>query len=86
MKWNARKAMSVQERKMEMEDERMKKEELSALMSELHNDIDELAEMQSRLREKKADSDSIFAITKAIWQIKADRDKHLEEFRNGGHE
>ncbi|MEE3309751.1 hypothetical protein [Sharpea azabuensis] len=55
-------------------------------MSELHNDLDELKEMQSRLREKKADSDSIFAITKAIWQIKADRDKHLEEFRNGGHE
>lgn len=44
----------------------MKKEELSALMSELHNDIDELKEMQSRLRENKADSDSIFAITKAI--------------------
>lgn len=86
MKWNAHKAMSVQERKMEMEDERMKKEDLSALMSELHNDIDELTEMQSRLRENKADSDSMFAITKAIWQIKADRDKHLEEFRNGGHE
>lgn len=84
MKWNASKAMSVQERKMEMEDERMKKEELSTLMSELHNDLDELKEMQSRLREKKADSDSIFAITKAIWQIKADRDKHLAEFRNGG--
>ena len=31
----------------------MKKEELSALMSELHNDLDELKEMQSRLREKK---------------------------------
>ena len=44
----------------------MKKEELSTLMSELHNDLDELKEMQSRLREKKAD-----------------RDKHLEEFRNG---
>lgn len=29
-----------------MEDERMKKEELSALMSEMHNDIDELKEMQ----------------------------------------
>ena len=86
MKWNARKAMSVQERKMEMEDERMKKEELSALMSELHNDIDELKEMQSRLRENKADSDSIFAITKAKWQIQDERRKHLEEFRNGGHE
>ncbi len=69
-----------------MEDERMKKEELSALMSELHNDIDELKEMQSRLRENKADSDSIFAITKAIWQVKAERDKHLAEFRSGGHE
>lgn len=67
-----------------MEDERMKKEELSALMSELHNDLDELKEMQSRLREKKADSDSIFAITKAIWQIKDERDKHLAEYRNGG--
>ena len=31
----------------------MKKEELSALMSEMHNDIDELTAMQSRLREKK---------------------------------
>lgn len=67
-----------------MEDERMKKEELSALMSEMHNDIDELKEMQSRLREKKADSDSIFAITKAIWQVKAERDKHLAEFKKGG--
>ena len=48
--------MNVQERKMEMEDEKMKKDELSALalMSELHNDIYELKEMQSRLREKKA--------------------------------
>lgn len=64
----------------------MKKDELSALMSELHNDIDELTEMQSRLREKNADSDSMFAITKAIWQIKDERRKHLEEFRNGGHE
>lgn len=45
----------------------MEKDELSSLMSELHNDIDELTEMQSRLRENKAD-----------------RDKHLEEFRNGG--
>lgn len=62
----------------------MKKEELSALMSELHNDIDELAEMQSRLREKKAESDSLFAITKAIWQIKDERRKHLAEFWNGG--
>ena len=68
-----------------MEDERMKKEELSALMSELHNDIDELKEMQLRLREKKADSDSIFAITKAKWQIQDERRKHLDEFRNGGH-
>ena len=64
----------------------MKKEELSALMSELHNDLDELKEMQSRLREKKADSDSIFAITKAIWQIQDERRKHLEEFKKGGHE
>lgn len=86
MKWNAHKAMSVQERKMEMEDERMKKEDLSALMSELHNDIDELKEMQSRLRENKADSDSIFAITKAKWQIQDDRDKHLAEFRRGAKE
>lgn len=62
----------------------MKKDELSSLMSELHNDIDELTEMQSRLREKKADSDSIFAITKAIWQIKDERDKHLAEFKKGG--
>lgn len=71
-----------------MEDERMKmkKEEFSALMSEMHNDIDELKEMQSRLRKNKADSDSIFAITKAIWQIQDERRKHLEEFRNGGHE
>ena len=64
----------------------MKKEELSALMSELHNDIDELKEMQSRLRENKADSDSIFAITKAKWQIQDERRKHLAEFRKGGHE
>lgn len=64
----------------------MEKDELSSLMSELHNDIDELTEMQSRLREKKADSDSMFAITKAIWQIQDERRKHLEEFRNGGHE
>lgn len=62
----------------------MKKEDLSVLMSELHNDIDELTEMQSRLREKKADSDSMFAITKAIWQIKDERRKHLAEFWNGG--
>ena len=62
----------------------MKKDELSTLMSELHNDLDELKEMQSRLREKKADSDSIFAITKAIWQLQDERRKHLEEFRNGG--
>lgn len=55
-------------------------------MSEMHNDIDELKEMQSRLRKNKADSDSIFAITKAIWQIQDERRKHLEEFRNGGHE
>ena len=33
----------------------MKKDELSTLMSELHNDIDELKEMQSRLREKNDD-------------------------------
>lgn len=45
----------------------MEKDELSSLMSELHNDIDELTEMQSRLHEKKAESDSLFAITKAIW-------------------
>lgn len=64
----------------------MKKEDFSTLMSELHNDIDELTEMQSRLREKKADSDSLVAITKARWQIKDERDKHLAEFRNGGHE
>lgn len=64
----------------------MKKEELSALMSEMHNDIEALDGMRMRLREKKADSDSIFAITKAIWQIQDERRKHLEEFRNGGHE
>lgn len=71
-----------------MEDEKMKKDELSALalMSELHNDIYELKEMQSRLRKFKADSDSIFAITKAIWQIQDERRKHLEEFKKGGHE
>lgn len=62
----------------------MNKDELSSLMSELHNDIDELTEMQSRLREKKADSDSMFAITKAIWQIKDERRKHLAEFGKGG--
>lgn len=90
---NAREHLHFEKRKAENElnktdggFERMKKEELSALMSEMHNDIDELTAMQSRLRDKKADSDSIFAITKAIWQIQDERQKHLEEFRNGGYE
>lgn len=62
----------------------MKKEDLSALMSEMHNDIEALDAMHIRLRENKADSDSLVAITKAIWQIKDERRKHLAEFWNGG--
>lgn len=64
----------------------MKKEELSALMSEMHNDIEALDAMHIRLRKNGASSDILVMLERAREQIKADRDKHLAEFRNGGHE
>lgn len=64
----------------------MKKEELSALMSEMHNDIEALDAMHIRLRKNGASSDILVMLSRTREQIKADRDKHLEEFRNGGYE
>ena len=64
----------------------MKKEELSALMSEMHNDIEALDAMHIRLRKNGASSDILVMLERAREQIKADRDKHLEEFKKGGHE
>lgn len=61
----------------------MKKEELSALMSEMHNDIEALDAMHIRLRKNGASSDVLVMLERAREQIKADRDKHLEEFRKG---
>ena len=69
-----------------MEDERMKKEELSALMSEMHNDIEALDGMRMRLRKNGASSDILVMLERAREQIIKERSKHLEEFRNGGHE
>lgn len=86
MKWNASKAMSVQERKMEMEDERTKKEDLSALMSEMHNDIEALDAMHIRLRKNGASSDILVMLSKAREQISIERRKMVAEMRKGGHE
>ena len=61
----------------------MKKEELSALMSEMHNDIEALDDMHRRLRKNGASSDILVMLERSREQIKADRDKHLEEFRKG---
>ena len=86
MKWNASKAMSVQERKMEMEDERTKKEDLSALMSEMHNDIEALDAMHIRLRKNGASSDILVMLSRAREQISIERRKMVAEMRKGGHE
>lgn len=86
MKWNASKAMSVQERKMEMEDERTKKEDLSALMSEMHNDIEALDDMHTRLRKNGASSDILVMLSRAREQISIERRKMVAEMRKGGHE
>lgn len=64
----------------------MKKEELSALMSEMHNDIEALDAMHIRLRKNGASSDILVMLSRAREQIKDDRDKHLAEFRNGENE
>ena len=55
-------------------------------MSEMHNDIEALDAMHIRLRKNGASSDILVMLERAREQIKADRDKHLAEFRNGGHE
>lgn len=78
--------MSVQERKMEMEDERTKKEDLSALMSEMHNDIEALDAMHIRLRKNGASSDILVMLSKAREQISIERRKMVAEMRKGGHE
>lgn len=64
----------------------MKKEELSALMSEMHNDIETLDGMRMRLRKNGASSDILVMLERAREQIIKERNKHLAEFRNGGHE
>ena len=64
----------------------MKKEELSALMSEMHNDIEALDGMRMRLRKNGASSDILVMLERAREQIIKERSKYLAEFRNGGHE